>query len=302
MKSLAGCPGSQCGLFHPRCKDSTSTYFEGITNIQPMTDEEMAEMERREQLEAKESYYKNEAKKNRRIAEYSLDADNKRTYSHRAEVFEQKAQNAEKALAKSGKSGIIESEGVKGLEQAKKRDHKIFITDVAIDKITKSKVKILSIDQNARIDAIHKELLTVSKNKNNSDEVAFLFGLNSSDKFSQMGKEHVVNIFDNPLAYSLAKNGRANTLFLAHNHPSTQIFSYADIGVFMHVDSIAGMSVVSNTGDVHILFKTSRFDYNGAYDALTAIKNSFGGYSAKHDLDIVKAFLKVSSKYGIMQY
>lgn len=189
-----------------------------------------------------------------------------------------------------------------GLEQAKKRDHKIFITDVAIDKITKSKVIILSIDQNARIDAIHKELLIVSKNKNNSDEVAFLFGLNSSDKFSQMGKEHVVNIFDNPLAYSLAKNGRANTLFLAHNHPSTQFFSYADIGVFMHVDSIVGMSVVSNTGDVHILFKTSRFDYNGAYDALTAIKNSFGGYSAKHDLDIVKAFLKVSSKYGIMQY
>ena len=39
--------------------------------------------------------------------ERSLDADNKRTYSHRAEVFEQKAQNAEKALANSGKSGII---------------------------------------------------------------------------------------------------------------------------------------------------------------------------------------------------
>ncbi len=290
------------GLFHPNCKDSTSTYYEGITTLQPVTEEEQAEMERREQLEQRQSYYTNQAKKNRRIAEYSLDADNKRTYSHRAEVFEQKAQNAEKALANSGESGIIESEGVNGLEQAKKRDHKIFITDVAIDKITKSKVKILSIDQNARIDAIHKELLTVSKNKNNSDEVAFLFGLNSSDKFSQMGKEHVVNIFDNPLAYSLAKNGRANTLFLAHNHPSTQIFSYADIGVFMHVDSIAGMSVVSNTGDVHILFKTSRFDYNGAYDALTAIKNSFGGYSAKHDLDIVKAFLKVSSKYGIMQY
>ena len=95
------------GLFHPNCKDSTSTYYEGITTLQPVTEEEQAEMERREQLEAKESYYKNEAKKNRRIAEYSLDADNKRTYSHRAEVFEQKAQNAEKALANSGESGII---------------------------------------------------------------------------------------------------------------------------------------------------------------------------------------------------
>ena len=83
MKSLAGCPGSQCGLFHPRCKDSTSTYFEGITNIQPMTDEEMAEMERREKLEQKESYFENQAEKNRRIAEHSLDGENKKAYSHR---------------------------------------------------------------------------------------------------------------------------------------------------------------------------------------------------------------------------
>ena len=47
------------GLFHPNCKDSTSTYYEGITTLQPVTEEEQAEMERREQLEAKESYYKN---------------------------------------------------------------------------------------------------------------------------------------------------------------------------------------------------------------------------------------------------
>ncbi len=79
------------GLFHPRCKDSTSTYFKGITEAKPVTKEKLAEMDRREKLEQKQSYCKNEAKKNRRIAEHSLDADNKRTYSHRAEVFEQKA-------------------------------------------------------------------------------------------------------------------------------------------------------------------------------------------------------------------
>ena len=93
------------GLFHPNCKDSTSTYYEGITTLQPVTEEEQAEMERREKLEQRQSYYANQAKKNRRIDEYSLDADNKRTYSHRAEVFEQKAQNAEKALANSGEKG-----------------------------------------------------------------------------------------------------------------------------------------------------------------------------------------------------
>ncbi|MEE0875210.1 MAG: phage minor capsid protein, partial [Ruminococcus sp.] len=79
------------GLFHPRCKDSTSTYFEGITEAKPVTKEELAEMDRREKLEQKQSYCKNEAKKNRRIAEHSLDPDNQKTYIHRAEVFEQKA-------------------------------------------------------------------------------------------------------------------------------------------------------------------------------------------------------------------
>lgn len=113
------------------------------------------------------------------------------------------------------------------MEQAKKRDKKIYITDVAIDKVTKTKIKLLSSEQNAKIDAVHRELLTVSKNANDSNEAAFLFSMYSSEKFSQMGTEHAVNIFDNPLAYSLAKNSGENSLFLAHNHPSTQSFSYA---------------------------------------------------------------------------
>ena len=99
------------GLFHPNCKDSTSTYYEGITTLQPVTEEEQAEMERREQLEQQQSYYENQAKKNRRIAEYSLDADNKKTYSHRAEVFEQKAAFVKKSQADkiSEKSSAIYS-------------------------------------------------------------------------------------------------------------------------------------------------------------------------------------------------
>ena len=88
------------GLFHPRCKDSTSTYFEGITDPKPVTDEEIAEMERREKLEAQENYYENQAKKNRRIADYSLDDDNKKAYSHRAEQSRKAAAQVKKELVK----------------------------------------------------------------------------------------------------------------------------------------------------------------------------------------------------------
>ena len=105
------------GLFHPNCKDSTSTYYEGITTLQPVTKEEQAEMKRREKLEAQESYYENQAKKNHRIADHSLDNDNKKIYSHRAEQSEKKAALAAKKLEKtvdnSGESGIIFNSKVK---------------------------------------------------------------------------------------------------------------------------------------------------------------------------------------------
>lgn len=101
------------GLFHPRCKDSTSTYYEGITTLKPATEDEIDDMKRQEALEQQKSYYENQAKKCERISEYSLDSDNKRAYAKRAEVWQGKAEKtAEKldeTVAKSTESGIIDT-------------------------------------------------------------------------------------------------------------------------------------------------------------------------------------------------
>lgn len=100
------------GLFHPRCKDSTSTYYEGITTLKPATSDEINDMKRQEALEQQKSYYENQAKKFGRISEYSLDSNNKRAYAKRAEVWKDKAEKtAEKlyeTVAKSAESGIID--------------------------------------------------------------------------------------------------------------------------------------------------------------------------------------------------
>lgn len=196
----------------------------------------------------------------------------------------------------------MKSEGVGYLEQAKKRDHKIFITDVALGKITKSAVPKYSKVQNSLIDEVHKELLTRSKNSNNSNEVACLFNLNSGERAYRNGSEHKVNIFENPIAYAMADSAEDKSLFLAHNHPSTQTFSYSDLGVFLYNDSIGSMSVVSNTGDVHILFKSDSYSYTKAIEKLMNIKDEFGEYSPDVDLPIVKSFLNSSEKIGINKY
>ena len=104
------------GLFHPRCKDSTSTYYEGITTLEPLSSDEREELDRRRKLEAQKGYYENQAKKNQRIADHSLDKDNKRAYQSRADVCKQKAEEIAGEL-----DNIIEvSDGVlvKGTEKS----------------------------------------------------------------------------------------------------------------------------------------------------------------------------------------
>lgn len=92
------------GLFHPRCKDSTSTYYEGITTLKPATEDEIDDMKRQEALEQQKSYYENQAKKCERISKYSLDSDNKRAYAKRAEVWQDKAEKVNKFLKMSAEN------------------------------------------------------------------------------------------------------------------------------------------------------------------------------------------------------
>lgn len=101
------------GLFHPRCKDSTSTYYEGITTLKKVSKSELSEMKENEVLEQQKNHAENQAEKCGRIAKYSLDEDNKRTYSARAEVWQNKAdevsEKIDKSVAKSAESDIIKS-------------------------------------------------------------------------------------------------------------------------------------------------------------------------------------------------
>ena len=79
------------GLFHPRCKDSTSTYYEEITTLEPVSPEEEAEMDRRERLEEKQQYAQRQAERFDRLAEYSFDEDNKRIAQTRADEWHDRA-------------------------------------------------------------------------------------------------------------------------------------------------------------------------------------------------------------------
>lgn len=106
----------KAGLFHPRCKDSSSLYIEGISTppdrevLPKKAQEDLTEIERAEQRAA---YGRRMEKMNKRLSKYALDPDNKKTYQGRAKQWsdytEKWSDYHKKLLEKAEKSGIIKS-------------------------------------------------------------------------------------------------------------------------------------------------------------------------------------------------
>ena len=241
------------GLFHPRCKDSTSTYFEGITTLKPMTEEEMEEMDRREKEEARQAYHEREAEKNQRIADNSLDSDNKKAYAHRAEEHRKKAaQIAEKPVANSGESGII-----------KLKDSETDYSPVTQESI--ENVALLDIFSDDALNLAHRnacrELLREVMSHGDSPvgtEFSRVYDelLQPINKFGyRQGSVGTVKI-DKPII----------SYHAFHNHASCQTFSISDIIVFSQNDKMLSVTAVGNNGKLFVLFKDSNYDKNGFVD------------------------------------
>lgn len=80
------------GLFHPRCKDSTSTYYPELDDLDaPLSEDEIKELGRQRGIEEKQQYAQRQAERFDRRAEYSLDEDNKRIAQTRADEWHDRA-------------------------------------------------------------------------------------------------------------------------------------------------------------------------------------------------------------------
>lgn len=73
------------GLYHPRCRDSHTTYFPGISTADDTwTREELEAIGQEYAAEQKQQYAKRQEEKYRRLAEYSLDEENQKRYGIKA--------------------------------------------------------------------------------------------------------------------------------------------------------------------------------------------------------------------------
>lgn len=113
------------GLYHPRCKDSHTTYFEGIsTPLEGSTyiRDELNEIADQYKADQRQQYAQRQAEKYERLEKYSLDGENQKQYAERREAWGAYHTNdpnlsdyiaryiesaTEKPIAKSFGSGII---------------------------------------------------------------------------------------------------------------------------------------------------------------------------------------------------
>lgn len=80
------------GLYHPRCKDSHTTYFPGISTADDIwSEKELEDIGQANQQEAERKYASRQVEKYGRLAEYSLSPENQKQYKQKSEKWEGEA-------------------------------------------------------------------------------------------------------------------------------------------------------------------------------------------------------------------
>ena len=82
------------GLYHPRCKDSHTTYFPGITKVDPKYNkQEISDLEEQAQQEARQQYAERQEKRFGRLAEFSLDPENQQRHEQKQKEWHKQSEN-----------------------------------------------------------------------------------------------------------------------------------------------------------------------------------------------------------------
>lgn len=193
---------------------------------------------------------------------------------------------------------------LESLRMSKKRDRKVYITDIAINKVPFIQYKGFTDSQNHIMRELAQEVLMVSKNENNSNEVAITCDLGVENPLEvygvSFGTEHEVDVRADTLSNHILVSQKSIAVVILHNHPSTQTFSIQDIRFFIEFSSLEIMVVVSNQGAVHYLRREESYNVKNA----VALFNECVG-NLKKDSPLTEiylaalSFLAKSSEVGI---
>lgn len=287
------------GLFHPNCRHTMSLYIDGVTKIPPPIPAE--QMQRQRELEARQRAMERKIRKLKRLEAGTQDPQAVKEYGRKARAAQQELKafvdehrdvlkrdyEREKyygsGVDKSGGSGII----IK--ERSKKPITEI--TDKAIESVPKIKIDGYTDEQCELIQQHHKELLKYSRDNNDNKEVAFVMDSSMSSRKEFIGS-------DDKLDFGSELYGK--DLFVMHNHPRNSSYSITDLIFFRNSTNVKTLTIITNSGGVEFITKTSEFDgnkYKLEYDRLYK-KIVLTGTESEKD-KFVRTFLR-KTKSGVI--
>ncbi len=196
----------------------------------------------------------------------------------------------------------------KELEMAKKRDHKIMITDEAIRKVPRIRYKDISEMEYDTLQELARQVLQIAKNENDSNEVAVTYSLESARLIERgeryigiaLGEEHEVDPLSDATSYHLICASRDCVVLVLHNHPSLSAFSLSDIQFLLKYEAVKMMIVVTNLGNVSYLVKNNKYDFKKSVILLNeAIDLNNKAKNIKDLQDAADYFLKNCYNVGV---
>lgn len=197
---------------------------------------------------------------------------------------------------------------LRDLEMAKKRNHKVMITDEAIRKVPRIQYKNIPESEYNIIRELAKNVLQISKDENNSNEVAITYSMESK-KYIQRGEEyigvalggeHEVDPMSSTIAYHLITSAKECIVIVLHNHPSLSDFSLSDVKFLLQYASVKMMVVITNLGSISYLVKGKGYVYETAVELFNEAVSM--NNEAKNLKDLQRAadyFLRNCYKAGV---
>lgn len=163
---------------------------------------------------------------------------------------------------------------LEALEMAKKRDHKIMITDTAIEKVPFVRYKEIPEEEYPIIQMLTKKVLQLSKEENESNEVVITYSIDNSEDERQteqcfgivFGDNHSADPMRDSYSCHLICSSKKCVVILLHNHPSLSKISLVDVRFFLEHSTIKLLTAVTNMGNVYYMVKGKNFDRGKAID------------------------------------
>lgn len=127
------------------------------------------------------------------------------------------------------------------------------ITDRNIDNVKPVITNGMDIEIATKIQDAHKEILKISKEQNNSFEVAQLYDKDFNIINTVVGTRDSVD---------LNISNRSKAMYVMHNHPNNESFSDRDISWLIRNPQVKYFSIVKNNGDAEMIHILDNFNKN----------------------------------------